>query len=78
MVGKVIEGIVGGVLVPASRPRPTEVSAVPVKAAAAGLTTALLFTFNDAEKVPAELDVKVTVIVQFAPAARPSVSEPGC
>jgi hypothetical protein len=70
-VGKVIEGTVGGVLVPASRPRPTGVSAVPVKAAAAGLTAApLLFTFNDAVNVPAELDVKVTVIVQCAPTAR--------
>ena len=71
MVGKVIDGTMGVPPVPGARLRPTGVSAVPVKAVAAGLTAApLLFTFNDAVNVPAVLDVKVTVIVQCAPTAR--------
>jgi hypothetical protein len=70
VLGKVIEGTVGGVIVPAARLSPTEVSAVPVNVAAAGLTTPLLFTLRAAENVPAVLDVKVTVIEQLAPIAR--------
>jgi hypothetical protein len=71
MVPKAIAGPVGGT-VPACRLIvPADADAVPVKAVAAGVTTApLLFTFNDAVNVPAELDVKVTVIVQCAPTAR--------
>jgi hypothetical protein len=74
MVGKVIVGTMGVPPVPGARLRPTEVSAVPVKAVAAGLIVApLLFTFNDAENVPAVLEVKVTAIVQYAPTAKGAV-----
>jgi hypothetical protein len=70
MLANVIEGTLGAVDVPACRLRGTAVDAVPVKLTDAGLPTALLATFNAAENVPAVEDVKVTVIVQFAPMAR--------
>jgi hypothetical protein len=69
MAGKVMEGTEGDVLVPASRPRPTEVSEVPLSVVVAGLPAALLATFNAAENAPAVVDAKVIVMEQFAPIA---------
>src|ERR1035437_6929431 len=69
MLGNVIEGTVGGELVPAARFSATELDAVPASAEDAGLPTASLATFSNPEKVPATADVKVTVIEQFAPMA---------
>ncbi len=63
-------GPVGGT-VPACRSSvPTEVEAIAVREDVAGLPAALLATSSFPLKVPAEAELNVTVIEQFAPMAR--------
>ena len=71
MLGNVIEGTDTDRFVPASRPIvPSEAAAVPVSDTEDGLPAALLATFNAAEKVPTDAELKATVMVQCAPTAR--------